>query len=70
MADYRLTTSPDFVVRNVDEAWIPKDPANRDYIQYEAWVAAGGVPDPIPPVIVPNLNSVGYGPTSADAVGA
>lgn len=43
---YRLTSSAS-IVRLVDGAIIPPDPANADYAAYLAWVAAGGVPDPI-----------------------
>ena len=45
MADYQLTAT-DIVVRYVDQAWIPNDPTNRDRIEYEQWLADGGVPDP------------------------
>jgi len=33
------------VIRNADGAFIPSDAANRDWQQYLAWVADGGVPD-------------------------
>ena len=46
MADYQLTANPSVVIRIVDNAYIPDDPANRDYQGYLAWVEAGGVPDP------------------------
>jgi hypothetical protein len=45
MADYQLTQS-DIVIRTADQAFIPNDPANRDRVEYEAWLADGGVPDP------------------------
>ena len=54
MADYQLTAT-DVVIRTVDQAWIPNDPANRDWVEYEAWLADGGVPDPyVPPEPVPH----------------
>jgi hypothetical protein len=52
MADYQLTTpDPDgSVLRTADQAWIPADPANRDYAEYQEWLAKGNVPDPyVPP---------------------
>lgn len=49
MADYRLIAN-DIVIRTSDNAHIPSDPANRDRLTYEKWLANGNVPDPfIPP---------------------
>jgi hypothetical protein len=49
MADYQLTAT-DNVIRTEDGAYIPADPANRDWIEYQEWIADGSVPDPyIPP---------------------
>ena len=45
MADYQLQAN-EMVLRTGDGAWIPNDPNNRDRIEYDAWVAKGGVPDP------------------------
>jgi len=36
------------VRRIEDNAFIPFDPANRDFAEYEAWVAEGNEPDPAP----------------------
>ncbi len=33
------------IIRKSDGASIPKDPDNRDYAEYLAWVAAGNTPD-------------------------
>jgi hypothetical protein len=49
MAEYQLTAT-DGIIRTEDGAWIPADPANRDWVEYEKWLAAGGEPDPhVPP---------------------
>ena len=48
MANYQLTSS-ETIIRTGDGASIPNDPRNRDRAEYDAWVKAGGVPDPVPP---------------------
>lgn len=53
MADYQFTAT-DNVIRTADGACIPADPANRDYGEYQQWLADGGVPDPyVPPEPAP-----------------
>ena len=42
--NYKLTSSPS-ILRS-DGAFIPVDPENTDYQQYEAWVKAGNTPEP------------------------
>ena len=70
MADYKLTDDNDIVIRTADGAAIPNDPANRDRIAYDEWVAAGGVPDPVTPPISPALDDMGTGKTAAQILGA
>lgn len=43
-APYRIINGD--VMRVSDGAIIPNDPGNRDRQEYEAWLAAGGIPDP------------------------
>ena len=53
-ADYQLVaalpgSAMQMVQRIADQAFIPFDPANRDYVEYEQWLADGNTPDPAPP---------------------
>lgn len=55
MAEYQFVANSTTVLRRADGAFIPDDPANRDRQEYDAWLAAGGVPDPpdpLPPITV------------------
>jgi ABC-type glycerol-3-phosphate transport system substrate-binding protein len=45
---YQLTSS-ETVKRLADNAFIPFDPANRDYQEYLAWLAEGNTPNPYTP---------------------
>jgi hypothetical protein len=49
---YQLT-SGDTILRTTDGAFIPPDPANRDYAAFLEWVEAGNMPDPAPIVVPP-----------------
>lgn len=51
MAEYQLVAPPpgleaSAVQRTSDGAFIPFDEANKDYQEYQQWLADGGVPDP------------------------
>ncbi len=48
MSEYRLTEGA-LVIRALDGASIPPDPLNVDRMAYEAWLAAGGAPEPYEP---------------------
>ena len=49
MAAYALTQNANTIRRTADNAFVPNDPANRDYAEYLAWLATpGNVPDPLP----------------------
>ena len=50
---YKLTNGPS-VIRPVDNALIPADPANTDYAAYLQWLSEGNSPEPadILPVII------------------
>jgi hypothetical protein len=53
MADYQLTAT-ESVIRTADGAGIPNDAANRDWVEYQQWLADGGVSDPyVPPPEAP-----------------
>lgn len=44
---YQLTTS-DCILRLADNAFIPQDEANTDFVAYKAWLSEGNTPEPAP----------------------
>ena len=42
---YQLTDT-DYILRTADNAFIPPDPANTDYVAYLAWLEEGNTPEP------------------------
>jgi len=53
MSEYTLFDN--HVIRNADGACIPLNDANRDYLEYLAWVDAGNTPDSPPPPTVTDI---------------
>ena len=58
MAEYQLTATDSSVIRTEDSACIPNDPANRDWVEYQNWLALGNEPDPYvePPPAPPTID--------------
>lgn len=42
---YRLSNVPNIVIRSADNACIPFDEQNRDYIEYQVWLGLGNTPE-------------------------
>lgn len=59
MADYQQLNDPltgqisTTILRRIDSAYIPDDPANRDRVEYNSWLAEGNTPDPPDPLPEP-----------------
>ena len=70
MAEYQLGFNDSYVLRlhpDGAQSSIPNDPENGDWIEYQAWLDAGGVPDPAPLVLGAPLYT--WGPTMFEALG-
>jgi hypothetical protein len=71
-SEYQLVTGFDGVKRTEDQAFIPNDGGNRDWNEYQAWLAEGNTPDPAPahPAGEMDAATTGYVDTEVAAMGA
>ena len=56
---YQLTTSTS-IIRLSDNAYIPQAPGNRDYAEYQAWLAKGNTPLPAPAPAPPGPDYIAF----------
>lgn len=43
---YKLTQKNNYIIRTSDNAFIPFDPANQDFVEYNKWLSEGNTPIP------------------------
>lgn len=43
---YKLTQNNNWIIRTLDNVWIPFDPDNTDFVEYQKWLALGNKPLP------------------------
>lgn len=55
------------IIRSADGAFLPNDPANTDYQQYLAWLAAGNTPLPADPAPTPDTSALRRAAYAAEA---
>ena len=46
---YTLTANETIIVRDEDGAFVPADPDNTDYAEYQRWLEEGNEPTPYTP---------------------
>jgi hypothetical protein len=56
---YQLT-SGETILRLTDNAFIPQAPGNRDYAEYQAWLAKGNTPLPAPAPASPGPDYIAF----------
>jgi hypothetical protein len=50
---YTLTSNEYIIVRDEDQAFIPVDESNLDYLEYLAWLDEGNEPNPVQEIVQP-----------------